>query len=98
MVCTVYFYALIGVEDYEVQEKHPFIIIPEYKKSGSLSIKAVDDDVVEILEEEFYIEIIDATLASGGVVHGISIGERSRATVEIKDDDGKNKICAPCLK
>ena len=77
-----------------VQETHPVIIHPEDKEKGDLSIRAVDDDVVEILIEEFYIDIVDVAHASGGTVHGVSIGKDSRTTVEIKDDDGKNKIYA----
>lgn len=79
-----------------VQETYSIIINPEDKQKGNFSIAAIDDDVVEILIKEFYIDITDVTLAGGGIVHGASIGKNNRTTIQIKDSDGKNKICVLC--
>ena len=88
------FFTSIGGEDYVVQETHPAIVINPNKLKGDLAITTIDDDVVELLIEEFYADIRFVELAYGGTVDRIYVGDKNRTTIQIKDDDGKNKICA----
>ena len=88
------FYALyIGGEDYTIQNKEPIIIYPEDKQKRAIFIDTVDDDVVETLIEEFYIDISYVANENGGVNDYLKIGKDNRTTLQIKDDDGKNSVC-----
>ena len=48
--------------------------------------------MVEMLTEEFYINITHVANGDGKSVDGISIGKDRRTILQIKDDDGKNIV------
>ena len=87
------FYALyIGGEDYTIQNRDPIIVYPG-TLNREIFIDTVDDDVVETLIEEFYIDISYVANENGGVNDFLEIGKNNRTTLQIKDDDGKNSVC-----
>ena len=77
------------VEDYDIQEKRPLIIAPATGLFTEFSIDAVDDDIVETLIENFFVEIAYVASGDGSVNSFVTIGEDSRAEFEITDDDSK---------
>ena len=69
------------------------IINPEDRQRKQLSIDIIDDDMVEMLTEEFYINITHIANGDGIPVDGLRIGKDRRTKLLIKDDDRKKNFC-----
>ena len=82
----------IGVEDYNILQSSPITIRPEDNQMKEFSIDTVDDDIVETLLEDFFVNITYVAHGDGGADHRVTIGEISSARFQIRDDDSKNHV------
>ena len=62
------------------------------------SIDAIDDDIVEPLEEHFFINITNVTDIDNITQPHLNVDKRDHITkLVIRDDDGKQTTCIVCL-
>ena len=85
-MCT-YFIYYVGGEDY-VLRNHIIIIHPEDEERKEVFVDPIDDDITEILIEEFYINIVLVADGKGAPDKHVSIGRDKRTRLQIRDDDG----------
>lgn len=81
-----YFIYHVGGEDYVL--RNPLVIIHPNTQRKEIYVHQIDDDIVEILTEEFYINIVLVTDRNGAPDKRVSIGRDKRTRLQIRDDDG----------
>ena len=77
----------VGGEDY-VLGNHTIVIHPKDDERKEIFVDHIDDNIVEILMEEFYINIVLVADENGAPDEHVSIGRDKRTRLQIKDDDG----------
>ena len=60
-------------------------------RSNSLRIDVVDDDIVEVMYEYYYLNISDNSLPDG-----VSVTTYKYTRIHIRDDDCKSTLCKFC--